>query len=577
MATLFPGSYTLTVRNGPDGEARTSSARILLNGQVVLAPADLNQNVESVTVDVTLDMQNTLSIEVAGEPGAVVEVSIGTEASIMEPLIAGSVIDAEGKPVPSANVVIAFGTGERLEGFSDADGHFAFDGFASMGHFVLTASANDLTGSVSGGVLESAPQASATVVVREAGNGVVSGTVRRHGEAVLGASVSLFFLESPAIMSVFTAEDGSFTLAGLPTDGTFTLIAYDPETQGSAAQMSYLTSSRPTQVLELSILVPESVNPEFTNGDFSSGTLAGWTADGDVRIVPRDSVFSTPSVEAQPLQTRAPSQVITPAQTEIGTCYPPYSGIVSTAGDQRSVGHLAQTFQVQVGMDTLAGKIRFLSDEWPQWYGSEYNDAYTVYVTSPAGAKVLAAGNLNGSAWGAGVSGYNGATAEIPISYDLKPIAPQNVLAPTAQVTLNVVVQDVGDTIIDSAVAVTDFKVEDTDRRNLAYVDSFKAGVTSFSFPAGQAMWVEVSNGSAFPVPIYIYELDGIEEESVLITIPPFVSREHYFGYFSTEPVMRNLRFQVPNDMPLGISDALIFYLKVYSSWAPGMPPNPCG
>ena len=63
------GSYRLVVENGVDGSRRVSSGRVLLNGIPVMTEPDLNQQVASVARAVTLAVNNTLEIRLAGAPG----------------------------------------------------------------------------------------------------------------------------------------------------------------------------------------------------------------------------------------------------------------------------------------------------------------------------------------------------------------------------------------------------------------------------------------------------------------------------------------------------------------------------
>lgn len=66
-------SATLLLVNGPNGGPRASAADILLNGERVITPNDLNQNVQHVSVPVTLltnGQPNTITRTVRGKPNA---------------------------------------------------------------------------------------------------------------------------------------------------------------------------------------------------------------------------------------------------------------------------------------------------------------------------------------------------------------------------------------------------------------------------------------------------------------------------------------------------------------------------
>ena len=48
---------------------QVSSAYIKLNGIEVVSPQDLNQNIYNISKDITLEANNTIEIEVRGNPG----------------------------------------------------------------------------------------------------------------------------------------------------------------------------------------------------------------------------------------------------------------------------------------------------------------------------------------------------------------------------------------------------------------------------------------------------------------------------------------------------------------------------
>jgi hypothetical protein len=63
------GSYQLIVENGVEGSRRVSSGRVLLNGVPVVTESNLNEQVARVVRAVTLAVDNTLEIRLAGGPG----------------------------------------------------------------------------------------------------------------------------------------------------------------------------------------------------------------------------------------------------------------------------------------------------------------------------------------------------------------------------------------------------------------------------------------------------------------------------------------------------------------------------
>jgi hypothetical protein len=129
----------------------------------------------------------------------------------------------------------------------------------------------------------------------------------------------------------------------------------------------------------------------------------------------------------------------------------PLSLLVATEG--RPSTEAAYPFVVGEGA-SISGKLRFLSQEYPTYYGSEYNDLFSVALATPQGAVVLATGNLNNSTWGEGSQGYGGTAQTLSFDEDLHRFAGQTV-------ELQIHVANVADTLYDSAVAVFDLRIDD--------------------------------------------------------------------------------------------------------------------
>ena len=125
--------------------------------------------------------------------------------------------------------------------------------------------------------------------------------------------------------------------------------------------------------------------------------------------------------------------------------------LVATEGRQST--QASYPFLVGEGA-SISGKLRFLSQEYPEYFGSEYNDLFSVALATPHGAVVLATGNLNNSSWGEGSQGYSGAATTIDFSEDLSRFAGQTV-------ELQILVANVADMLFDSAVAVFDLRIDD--------------------------------------------------------------------------------------------------------------------
>ena len=159
--------------------------------------------------------------------------------------------------------------------------------------------------------------------------------------------------------------------------------------------------------------------------------------------VPGPARQPAPPDLAQPAR---PAQPAPPGGKDAGL-----SLLVATEGRQST--QAAYPFVVGEGA-TVSGKLRFLSQEYPEYYGTEYNDLFSVALATPQGAVVLATGNLNTSTWGQGSQGYSGAAETLTFNEDLDRFVGQTV-------ELQINVANVADTFYDSAVAVFDLRIDD--------------------------------------------------------------------------------------------------------------------
>lgn len=238
------------------------------------------------------------------------------------------------------------------------------------------------------------------------------------------------------------------------------------------------------------------------------------------------------------------------------------AAVVSNAGSQSAKGTLSQAFVVPPAYEQVSGRIRFLSNEWPQYYGTEYNDTYLARLTAPGKVEIIASGNVNSSTWSSGLLGYNGATPEITYNTDLSGLVGQTV-------QLAYEVQDVGDTIVDSALAVDSVQVIRTEQ--FVPVEGQGGALTgnaTISGSFGQAVKLTFTNQNILGTTISVKDTApfGQTKESIIL---PQQSVTFTFTTFGEEPMGWN--FDVSTK-----SDAFVVSYGVESTWTDGMPPNPC-
>src|SRR5437899_1667962 len=113
--------YTLRLHNGglvDSSTDRVSSTTVTLNGVVIVAPNDLNQNVAEVDRAVTLQTTNQLNVQVRGAPGGTLSIDIiGVDND--PPVILGTA--NPGKNINgwnNSNVIVTFACADATSGIA---------------------------------------------------------------------------------------------------------------------------------------------------------------------------------------------------------------------------------------------------------------------------------------------------------------------------------------------------------------------------------------------------------------------------------------------------------------------------
>lgn len=217
-----------------------------------------------------------------------------------------------------------------------------------------------------------------------------------------------------------------------------TQLVRDLKTTGEAFQAGQADPTAPNAVFERNGSLKAHFGSGLINGDFEEGSLHGWTRAGDGRVIVR-------------LGTQAPTGGA-------------YMGIVSTGlGYTTSTGSIRQSFRVSATDSILTLRWNFLSEEFLEYVGSQYQDFFRVTLQHPAGTQVVFQRNID----------------QFNAQYTLVPVSPgvvfdQGGVYMTGWQTLTVDVRpyrgkvvtllfatgDVGDSIYDSAVLLDDVRVQ---------------------------------------------------------------------------------------------------------------------
>jgi len=100
---------------------------------------------------------------------------------------------------------------------------------------------------------------------------------------------------------------------------------------------------------------------DLINGNFEFGNLSGWFREGDGRVI-------TQLGDQQPTEGN-------------------FMGIISTGlGYTESSGSISQPFRVPDSVETLSIRWNFISEEFMEYVGSQYQDYLTISITDSTGA-----------------------------------------------------------------------------------------------------------------------------------------------------------------------------------------------
>jgi len=259
-------------------------------------------------------------------------------------------------------------------------------------------------------------------------------------------------------------EHGSYRLPAWA--GNFVVNAFDRNTGEFGEKQGFMPYKGATVTVNIDIgqALPSPVNETLINGNFETGDLTGWELDGAGGVI---SSFGP----------------INPYEGN-------FMGIITTGygalGGASSV--LKQSFIVPQEATKLSVRYNFVSEEYPHWVGSSYNDVMRITLHTPDGSREFGFEDVNNADFkpvygipdyvdgiyiGSG-DGSWGKTGWLEASIDVSQWA-------GTEDTLTITVHDVGDTIFDSIVLVDDISLEIDRLIDVPYIHQIYHSLDNFN------------------------------------------------------------------------------------------------
>lgn len=174
----------------------------------------------------------------------------------------------------------------------------------------------------------------------------------------------------------------------------------------------------------------ELVNGTFVNSNFTNASLLGWVTAGNIELTKRCTFFADNYVERR-------------------DCDPlSIAALVSNSDDNEILGELKQTFIVPSNATKITGKIRFLTNELAPFRKS-FDDLFAINFKDSTSDTNILQGTVANTPLLSGVGGYQFASTIIPFEIQLTSLR-------GTKVTLGFKVLDEGDSMVDSALTITD-------------------------------------------------------------------------------------------------------------------------
>lgn len=206
------------------------------------------------------------------------------------------------------------------------------------------------------------------------GSGFATGTVSDASGARAGAVVSN---NTNTLVSISNGS-GQYTL--FISGGPFSVTGFDPFRGSSGSTLGNITTDGATVTANIALsplAVPPITRDGIRNGGFERGDTSSWGTIG--ATLARQQLVCT-------------GATIRPTEGQ-------WMGDVNTgAGSVGSTGSaITQSFTVPAGVSTMRVDFNYVSEEFPEFVGSIFNDSFLAVITTPNGQSTFKKVTVNNS------------------------------------------------------------------------------------------------------------------------------------------------------------------------------------
>lgn len=279
-------------------------------------------------------------------------------------------------------------------------------------------------------------------IVEASGSGLATGIVSDATGPRPGVVVSN---NTNTLVSITDAA-GRYTL--FISGGPFTVTGFDPFRGSSGAAGGNIVAPGSTVTVDIflnPLTAPPNTRDGIRNGGFERGNITSWSFTGAARTI-------------QQLGPTSIGVVIRPTEGQWMADINTGTGAVGEVGSG-----LKQRFIVPAGVRTLRLDFNFVSEEFPEFVGTIFNDAFQAIITTPNGEMIFGQVSVNqsggftliGDCFFPGGDDTCGQTGWREASVDLSAFAGMN--APiTVELLFSAI--DAGDDIYDTHVLVDNIR-----------------------------------------------------------------------------------------------------------------------